>query len=231
MKTAGNIGKVIIVGIVMLAVGWGLGAFFSGGKSKGGPAASGGGAAEAEVWTCSMHPQVQMPKPGKCPICGMNLIPLNKGSKGDDRPRELVMSEAAKALARITTVAVGRQLVDAKITMVGKIDYDETQTKTIAAWFPARIDKLYVDYTGVEVRKGDHLAYIYSPELLTAQRELISSIKFNNDIGAVKDKLRLWGLSEEKIRAIAERGETNDHMDIDATIGGIVIHKTVNEGD
>ncbi|MFV1996298.1 MAG: efflux RND transporter periplasmic adaptor subunit, partial [Verrucomicrobiales bacterium] len=199
MKTAGKSPKLIVIAVAMLAVGWGLGAFFSGGKDGAGGASKGEHSEHgaAEVWTCSMHPQIQMPKPGKCPICSMNLIPLKKSTKGDDRPRELEMSEAAKALAKITTLPVKRQLVDAKISMVGKIDYDETRTKTIAAWFPARIDRLYVDYTGVEVREGDHLAYIYSPELLTAQRELISSIKYDNaDAGAVKDKLRLWGLSE-----------------------------------
>ncbi len=228
--------KDIIIYIVVLVIGLAAGAFFFGG----GKGADGAGKAEHDhgaegestKWTCSMHPQIQQPKPGKCPICGMDLIPLKKSSKKSLRPRELVMSPAARELARINTVEVTRKLVDAKIDMVGKVDYDETRTKTIAAWFPARIDKLYVDYTGIDVRKGDHLAYVYSPELLTAQRELISAIKFKSaDIETVKDKLRLWGLSEEKIRTIEEKGETDDHMDIDAPFGGIVIDKAVNEGD
>lgn len=228
--------KKYILYLVALAIGLAVGAFLFGGGDKGGdgghPEHQHGGSDEATKWTCSMHPQIQQPKPGKCPICGMDLIPLKKGSKQALRPRELMMSPEAKELARITTVEVKRQLVDAKIEMVGKVDYDETRTKTIAAWFPARIDKLYVDYTGIDVRKGDHLAYVYSPELLTAQRELISAIKFKSeDIETVKEKLRLWGLSEEKIRSIEVKGETDDHMDIDAPFGGIVIHKAVNEGD
>lgn len=222
--------------VIPLVIGLAVGAFLFGGGNKasdgGHPEHQHGGSDEATKWTCSMHPQIQQPKPGKCPICGMDLIPLKKGSKKALRPRELVMSPGAKELARITTVEVERRLVDAKIEMVGKVDYDETRTKTIAAWFPARIDKLYVDYTGIDVRKGDHLAYVYSPELLTAQRELISAIKFKSeDVGTIKDKLRLWGLSEEKIRSIEVKGETDDHMDIDAPFGGIVIHKAVNEGD
>ncbi len=222
--------------VVMLAIGLAVGAFLFGGGDKGGGSADAehqhGEADEATMWTCSMHPQIQQPKPGKCPICGMDLIPLTQGGKKSLRPRELVMSPEAKELARITTVEVERRLVDARIGMVGKVDYDESRTKTIAAWFPARIDKLYVDYTGIDVRKGDHLAYVYSPELLTAQRELISAIKFKSeDIATIKDKLRLWGLSEEKIRSIEVKGETDDHMDIDAPFGGIVIHKAVNEGD
>jgi len=225
--------KKYILYVIVLVVGLILGAFiFGGGRDKGGSVGAGHEHGGGTKWTCSMHPQIQQPKPGKCPICGMDLIALKKGSKNALRPRELVMSPEAKELARITTVPVKRQLVDAKIDLVGKIDYDETRTKTIAAWFPARIDKLYVDYTGVDVRKGDHLAYVYSPELLTAQRELISAIKFKSpDVGTVKDKLRLWGLSEEKIRSIEVKGETDDHMDIDAPFGGIVIHKGVSEGD
>ncbi|MCF6312838.1 MAG: efflux RND transporter periplasmic adaptor subunit [Verrucomicrobiales bacterium] len=228
--------KNIVIYIVVLALGLAAGAFFfGGGKGEDGAGKSGhdhGAEGESTKWTCSMHPQIQQPKPGKCPICGMDLIPLKKSSKKSLRPRELVMSPEARELARINTVEVKRQLVDAKIDMVGKVDYDETRTKTIAAWFPARIDKLYVDYTGIDVRKGDHLAYVYSPELLTAQRELISAIKFKSaDIDTVKDKLRLWGLSEEKIRTIEVKGETDDHLDIDAPFGGIVIHKAIDEGD
>ncbi|NOX99714.1 MAG: DUF3347 domain-containing protein [Verrucomicrobia bacterium] len=227
--------KKIGIHIIVLVIGLAAGAFFFGG-GKGGDEVGGehdhDKAGAFTKWTCSMHPQIQQPKPGKCPICGMDLIPLKKGSKKSLRPRELVMSPEARDLARINTVEVKRRLVDAKINMVGKIDYDETRTKTIAAWFPARIDKLYVDYTGIDVRKGDHLAYIYSPELLTAQRELISAIKFKSaDVETVKEKLRLWGLSEEKIRTIEESGETDDHMDIDAPFGGIVIRKEVDEGD
>jgi len=222
--------------VITLTIGLAVGAFFFGGRhedaTNGGSEHQHGESSAGTKWTCSMHPQIQKVKPGKCPICAMDLIALKKGSKNALRPRELVMSPEAKALAKITTVEVKRRLVDAKITMVGKIDYDETRTKTIAAWFPARIDKLYVDYTGVDVRKGDHLAYVYSPELLTAQRELISAIKFkSSDIGTIKDKLRLWGLSEEKIRSIEVKGQTDDHMDIDAPFGGIVIHKGVDEGD
>lgn len=228
--------RLLLLPVIFLVIGIWLGAlFFGGGKRSAdhsGHDHAANGEAAGTKWTCSMHPQIQQPKSGKCPICAMDLIPLKKGSKKALRPKELVMSPEARELARISTVEVGRQLVDAKIDMVGKIDYDETRTRTIAAWFPGRIDRLYVDYTGVEVNKGDHLANVYSPELLTAQRELISAIKFQSgDINTVKEKLRLWGLSEEKIRSIEAKGQTSDRMDIDAPFGGIVIHKGVDQGD
>lgn len=186
---------------------------------------------EATKWTCSMHPQIQQPSPGKCPICAMDLIPLKKGSGDKEGPRELRMSKQAKDLAGITTVKVERRFPEAKVRLYGKVDYDETRTKTIAAWFPARIDRLYLDSTGIAVEKGNHLAKVYSSDLLQAQQEYLSAIKFGRNADASRDKLRLWGFSDEKIASIRAGGKISDHLDIDATIGGIVIHKNVNEGD
>ena len=225
--------KILIVAAAFLAGGWLLGSYFSGGGP--GEAPESGGAAEgagsAETWTCSMHPQIQQPKPGKCPICAMDLIPVSKAGGGDDEgPRVLALTETAKKLAEIRTVPVTRQLVETTIPLVGKIAFDETRTKTMAARFPARIDRLYVDYTGIQVREGDHLARVYSPDLLTAQRELLSAIKFGSNVETARDKLRLWGLSEERIKEIEEKEEPSDRMDINALIGGIVIEKHVNEG-
>ena len=223
----------LLLPFLFLAAGVLLGAFvFHGNPHDHGGATSSSGDSAKTIWTCSMHPQIRRNKPGKCPICSMDLIPLTKSTKSKLRPRELQLTPEARDLAKITSVPVKRQWVDAEIEMVGKVDYDETRTKTIAAWFPARIDKLYVDYTGVDVREGDHLAFVYSPELLTAQRELISAIKFGSgDVGTIKEKLRLWGLSEDKIKSIEQRGKIDDHMDIDAPFGGIVTQKEVNQGD
>ncbi|MFT5469057.1 MAG: Cu(I)/Ag(I) efflux system membrane fusion protein [Verrucomicrobiales bacterium] len=216
----------ILIAVGILFAGWILGKLSRNDHGGGSPDASG-----VSVWTCSMHPQVQLPKPGKCPICAMNLIPLNKGKSNSSRPRELVLTEAAKQLAKIRTAPVERRFVEAEVSLVGKVAFDETKTRTMAARFPGRIERLYVDYTGVDVRKGDHLANIYSPELLTAQQELLSAIKFGSNVETSRDKLRLWDLSEERIKAIEELGRTSDRMDIDALLGGIVITKHVNEGD
>ena len=106
------------------------------------------------TWTCSMHPQIRLPKPGKCPICRMDLIPVTKTSGG---MRTLTVSPAAKALMNVETAPVERRYVTHTIPMVGKIDYDETKLGYITAWFPGRLDRLYIDYTGVEVKKGDRI--------------------------------------------------------------------------
>ncbi|MCF6284813.1 MAG: efflux RND transporter periplasmic adaptor subunit, partial [Candidatus Hydrogenedentes bacterium] len=129
--------------------------------------------AKAEVWTCSMHPQIQLPKPGLCPICNMTLIPLSSDDDGGmSGPRTFTTSEAAKGLMGIQTSEAIHRFVEKEVRMVGKVTFDETKLAYISSWIPGRIDKLYVDYTGVEVRKGDHMVYLYSPEILTTQDEL-----------------------------------------------------------
>ena len=197
-------------------------------------------------WTCSMHPQINLPKPGLCPICNMQLIPLETQEEDSSSLRELTVSENAKKLMEIQTAPVERRFVEAEVRMVGKVDYDETRLKYITAWIPGRLDRLYVDYTGVPVNKGDHMVYRYSPELLSAQEELLQALETvkdleRSDIGilremseatviAVREKLRLWGLKPEQIEEIETRGTTSDHMTIYAPSGGIVVHKNAHEG-
>ena len=203
-------------------------------------------ARQAQIWTCSMHPQIKLPKAGKCPICGMNLIPLETSDEEVGSMRELSVSEHAKALMEIETVPVEQKFVSAEVRMVGKVDYDETRVSYITAWVPGRLDRLYVDYTGVPVKKGDHMVYLYSPELLGAQEELLQAVKAakqlqnsegsaahapaNATVEAVREKLRLWGLTQKQIAEIETRGKPSDHMTIYAPVGGIVIHKNAKEG-
>ena len=205
----------------------------------------GGGSEAATTWTCSMHPQIQLPNPGDCPICGMDLIPL-KDSGDDAGPRALAMSESDKALAQIQTAPVERRFVESEVRMVGKVVYDETRVKSLSAWIPGRLDRLFVDYTGTAVSKGDHMVLLYSPELLEAQGSLIEAKKslaetanersqFLRDsakrhLESEREKLRLWGLTEKQISAIEERGKVEPHIQINAPLSGIVIHKNAVEG-
>ncbi len=209
-------------------------------------AASAGQEEATTWWTCSMHPQIKLPKPGKCPICGMDLIPLKNSAEESGSLRELSVSDDAKKLMEIETVPVERKFVEAPVRMVGKVDYDETRLKYITAWISGRLDRLFVDYTGVPVKAGDHMVYLYSPELLSAQQELLQAIKAAQRISdsssdfmrqtteatvtAAREKLRLWGLTEDQVAEIEQRGTASDHMTIYAPTGGIVIHKNAQEG-
>jgi len=201
----------------------------------------------ATVWTCSMHPQIRQPEPGACPICGMDLIPVASDQDGGSgSPRQLVLSEHARKLAGIETIPVRRRFVEAEIRMVGKIDYDETRVKRITAWVPGRLDRLFVDYTGTFVSEGDHLVHLYSPDLISAQEELLQALKTEIELTgaseltrssaletsrAAREKLMLLGLTEDQIRRLEEGGETSDHVTIYSPIGGVVIHKNAVEGE
>jgi Cu(I)/Ag(I) efflux system membrane fusion protein len=204
-------------------------------------------ASTPSVWTCSMHPQIKLPKAGKCPICFMDLIPLETGPGNSELgPRQLRLSESARQLARIQTAPATRAFAEAEVRMVGKVAYDETKLAYITAWVPGRLDRLFADFTGVAVQKGDHLVEMYSPELVAAQEELIQAstavTALSNasspvlrstaqaTVDASRDKLRLFGLTAAQIERIEETRQTTDHLTIYAPVGGVVVHKDAKEG-
>jgi len=200
--------------------------------------------AEIKFWTCSMHPQIQQPGPGQCPLCAMDLIPVKddpgKTQAGD---RSLKLSPHAIKLAEIQTATVERKYVKAEISLFGKVEYDETRLSYITAWVPGRIDRLYVDYTGVRVNKGEHLVDLYSPELITAQQELLLGLKLLKgktgrlrksslkNVEASREKLKLWGLTKTQIKQLEKKGKVPDRTIIYSPISGIVVHKNGFEGD
>ncbi|MBN2589445.1 MAG: efflux RND transporter periplasmic adaptor subunit [Sedimentisphaerales bacterium] len=203
---------------------------------------------EKTIWTCSMHPQIRQSEPGKCPLCLMDLIPLKQDEIEENK---IEFSEAAMKLMEIETSPVERKFVTKQIRLSGKIDYDETRIKYITSWITGRIERLFVDYTGIKVNKDDHMVIIYSPQLISAQAELLQALKaiqnikpdnfrtdsidsIRNSILATRDaareKLRLLGLKSEQIAEIEKNGEPVDHITIYSPIGGVVIDKNATEG-
>lgn len=205
------------------------------------------GEREVVSWTCAMHPQIRQPKPGQCPICGMDLIPVSTDASGDMAGlRRFTTSPAGLELMDIQMVPVSRRFVETEVQMVGKVAYDETKLAYISAWVPGRIDRMYVDYTGITVNEGDHMVYLYSPEILTAYEELkraAASVKslsqgssdvmrstMQSNLEASREKLRRWGLTQAQIREAEEKGITSDHITIYSPLSGTVIHRNGQEG-
>jgi Cu(I)/Ag(I) efflux system membrane fusion protein len=191
-------------------------------------------ASQASAWTCSMHPQIQQSEPSDCPICGMDLIPLVDESADDAGPRELRMSTASRALAKIQTSPVRRQQPNYEIRLVGQLARDASKVKSLTARFPARVEKLAVDAIGIAVQPGQTLATIYSPELLSAQGELLAAYQRDPEgrlTQAAKEKLLLWDLSPDQINALLENGQIREKFELHSPIAGIVVTKQINEGD
>lgn len=186
------------------------------------------------IWTCAMHPQIRMDHPGKCPICGMDLIPLVQSTAPVD-PDAIVMTEEGIKLAEVQTSIVSRQIPLKEVRLYGKIQADERRIQTQPAYVPGRIEKLLVNFTGEEVKQGEPIAQVYSPDLIAAQEELLEAVKMKEMqpgiLDAAREKLHQWKLTESQISDIEERGIVKSIFDVNASVSGIVISKRVNTGD
>jgi Cu(I)/Ag(I) efflux system membrane fusion protein len=191
-------------------------------------------ATKSTIWTCAMHPQIRMHEPGKCPICGMDLIPLSQGGVTADSGAIQMTKEAAQ-LANVLTSVVSKQNSVKDIRLYGKVQADERLLQSQVSYLPGRIEKLFVNFTGEVVRKGQTLALIYSPELVTAQQELLETVTTKSSqpvlYEAAKDKLRQWKLSENQIAAIESSGKVKTDFEVFANTSGIVSARRVNNGD
>ncbi|MCB9290729.1 MAG: efflux RND transporter periplasmic adaptor subunit [Lewinellaceae bacterium] len=191
---------------------------------------------EAEIWTCSMHPQIRQNEPGNCPICGMELIPLSEASSSNN-PLVMEMTPEAVKLANVQTIAVGNAngANTKTISLTGKVKTDERLVSSQVAHVPGRIEQLFVTFTGEEVRKGQRLATIYSPELATTQRELIEALKWKDSqpqlLEAARNKLRNWKVPEATIEEIESSKEVKTNVTIYADQSGVVLKRRVSVGD
>ncbi len=189
------------------------------------------------IWTCSMHPQIRQDQPGKCPICGMDLVPVSSLESESETldPAEIQLTESAAKLADIQTWVVTRESPVKEIFLQGKVEADERRIAALTARFGGRIEKLHVSFTGEDVRKGQPLATIYSPELITAQRELLEAVSYKEVnpslYNAARAKLKLWDLTDAQIDGIENNGEPQTYFDILSPISGTVTKRKVALGD
>ncbi|MCX6150964.1 MAG: efflux RND transporter periplasmic adaptor subunit [Ignavibacteriales bacterium] len=194
---------------------------------------------QKDYWTCTMHPQVHMDRPGACPICGMDLIKKvadeNEEPVNDKDMSNMVTLSAKKMiLANVSTIVVKKENLQEQVTAYSYLDFVENNRKTISARFNGRIEKLLVDKTGDYIKKGQPLFEIYSPDLVQAQNEYI--IALNNSsysislLKATKKKLEILGLTSEQIQTLEKTREINITLTYFSPISGTVIEKKVQEG-
>lgn len=226
----------IIVYVGVLAAGILLGWLLFGGASQSETTHNRNAVAEDnQIWTCSMHPQIMQPEPGDCPICGMDLIPAESSSDGL-MADQFKLTENAMALANIQTSRVGAGIDgDNLVKLSGKITENEEANTVQVSYFSGRIERLNVNSTGEQVRSGQLLATVYSPELYAAQQELLTAASLKESqpalYNAVRNKLKLWKLSDKQINQIEASGNVNENVPVYATVSGTVTEKLVQQGD
>jgi Cu(I)/Ag(I) efflux system membrane fusion protein len=189
-------------------------------------------------YTCAMHPQVMQDKPGKCPICHMELIPVNKSR---ETPDEIMLSDEQIQLGNIQTDTLGHALMGDKVVLTATLNFDEMKVNTVSARITGRIDRLYFKNTGDFIKKGDHLFDLYSEELNTAKQEYLAALErqqtldnsiidFKQLIQSAKNKLLLWGVSESQIDAFAKTKQFSPLTAFYSTATGYVTELPVKEG-
>lgn len=191
-------------------------------------------AEDGTVYTCSMHPQIRQNEPGQCPLCGMALTPVSSNS-GNSSPFVLEMTPEAMALSNVQLTRVKSGTGSGKLSLTGKIQVNEQRMKSLTANYSGRVDQLFVNFTGQEVRRGEKLATLYSPDLVNAQKELLETAKIKERqpalYQAAREKLRLWKISDEQIARIENSGQVQTQFDVYADVAGVVIARNVAVGD
>ncbi|MBL9091580.1 MAG: efflux RND transporter periplasmic adaptor subunit [Planctomycetaceae bacterium] len=195
------------------------------------------------IYTCPMHPQIRQPTPGRCPICGMELVPASSGAANIEE-LAVKIEPAQRRLANIQTAPVESGPIDAVLQSVGMIAIDESRQATIAAYIDGRMERLFADYTGVDIKKGDHLAVIYSPQLYAAQVEYVEARRALSSTGGLagvrqaqealaantRQRLREFGMTDQQLSELETSGQAQSRLTIYAPQGGTVVEKLVVEG-
>lgn len=195
------------------------------------------------VWTCSMHPQIKAPEFGKCPICFMDLIPLDQTKVLPDNVIEL--DQKLVNSAGIITYPVQFKHDHINLKLYGKVVLNPALKSRVTAWVAGRVDKLLVNSVGEIVKKGQPLYEIYSPELISAHQELIQALSLLQstdkkashfkslqiNVEAIRQKLKFLGLSESELKRFEGTKELVKHVTVYARKSGIVRQVSLNEGE
>lgn len=197
-------------------------------------------------YICPMMCTPPLSEPGRCPVCGMELVPTTSGGNNSDG-RSIQVDPVARRLANIRTAAVRAIPLARTIRVIGSLRYDEGTLKTIAAYVDGRLERLYADYTGVVVQKGDPLVLLYSPQLYASQVELLVAKRSQSQgrsaalpsaaysgsslYNSARERLIEFGMTAAQIDQLEQSGAANSRMHIFAPISGTVIEKLAVEGE
>ena len=194
----------------------------------------------SEYYTCSMHPQIMEPLPGKCPICGMQLIVVQKIASANDD--EIKLTNQQILLGNIHTDTIKNGSVGDQLALTATLNFNQNKTTSISSRVAGRVEKLYFKAMGDYINKGDKLFDIYSEELNNAKQEYLLNIEQKATLGnaiinfdklvlSAKNKLLLWGLSEAQISELGKNKQAKTLTTFYSNSNGYVTSMDIKEGD
>ncbi len=241
--------KNAISALVILGIGVALGTFFIGGRDTDNAAVGSGGGDVATgerkiaYWQAPMNPGYTADKPGKSPM-GMDLVPVYEDELGAEGTVQI--DPVTVQNIGVKTKRVEERTLERTVRAVGRVDYDETRLTDVNTKITGWVEKLYVDYTGQEIKKGQPMLEIYSPELVSAQDEYLTALDYHsrlqrnaNDeviegagglLRAAAQRLRYWDITDEQIAELERTRQVRRTMTIYSPQQGIVVHKNVFNG-
>jgi len=185
-------------------------------------------------YTCSMHPSVKSATPGSCPICSMDLVPV---TFDDVASKTITIDNRRRQMIGVETDTVTHRNLIRDIRAVGHVTYDERRLRKVTLKFDAWVGELFADFVGAQVKKGEVLFTVYSPELLAAQHEYLETLKrlarrgpHDSLLKAARQRLKLWDMSSWEITALEKRGQPREYVPIFAPASGTIVEKNVDEG-
>lgn len=197
----------------------------------------------ATSWICPMMCVPPTDKPGRCPVCGMELVQASSSSNGPSSTIEI--DPRARRVAGIRTTPARLEFLSREISAVGEIHYDETRMKTLSAYINGRIEDLKVDFTGIKVQEGELVGLLYSPDLYSAQVEYVKTLEFARKSNVANErvqesnerltassrrKLRELGMTEAQVVQLEQDLEPRRTQELFAPISGTVIEKLATTG-
>ncbi len=191
-------------------------------------------------YTCSMHPQIIRDKPGKCPICKMDLIEVKKTIA--EKKDEIELSEQQIQLGNIHTDTIRNGSIGDQLVLTATLNFDQMKSSSVSARVMGRVEKLYFKNIGDYVKKGDALYDLYSEELNNAKQEYLlasdkqkvfsneTTIDFDQLLQSAKNKLLLWGLTESQVKGLANNKKATTTT-FYSTEAGYITSLNIREGE
>jgi membrane fusion protein, copper/silver efflux system len=232
--------RLLLISLIVLAA---VGGWFVGRKQPRTPLSDGG--RKIAFYQSPMHPWIKSDKPGNCTICGMKLTPIYEGEKGfEAAPNMVTLNSNAINVINVQTETVEKRALQRNLEVAGRVEADPTRNRVISAYVDGRVEKLFVNYNGAEVKTGEPLAVIYSPALLTAEQEYLAALSQTNLrstaklaeqhdrlIESARQRLKRLGLTDAQVEQTRQTGSTtNFTTQIVAPASGTVMKRDIFEG-